>query len=208
MNDACYLCRRTQVDLDHLNEEIRTRVYLSYFSQARGQLEQQQVRINFLRRLQEEEGGDAHFRIGVAQVFADPAAYRKLMPWIDTLLTIARAAPSAGGDAGTVGETVGRLLEYERGAAAKMEAGLNQIRAEFARGGRLPLTLESRTLEFPVDWGLDPLPFSWIPDAGGEREPLRRLPAGSGASVEVPIKICSVCARITERGPPSTPPPP
>jgi len=88
MEDACYLCGRTQVDLDRLNEEIRTRVYLSYFSNARGQIDDERRTIAFLQRLKDEEGGYPHFRINARQVFGDPKAYEKLMPWIDTLVKI------------------------------------------------------------------------------------------------------------------------
>ena len=108
MDDACYLCRRTQLDLDRLNEEIRTRVYLSYFSNLRGQIDEERRKITFLQRLKDEESGDPHFRINAKQVFGDPKAYEKLMPWIDTLIEVVHSRGGAVDDKHSI--VVPRLL--------------------------------------------------------------------------------------------------
>ncbi|MGP8077060.1 MAG: hypothetical protein ACLQD8_08375 [Thermoplasmata archaeon] len=199
MDDACYLCRRTQVDLDRLNEEIRTRVYLSYFSNARGQLDEQRRRITFLQRLKDEESGDPHFRISARQVFGDPMAYKKLMPWIETLMEIANAIEMKPDDAGTIGALVDRLLAEQHGIALKMEEGLNRIRGGFAASGHSPLSLEVVTHSFPVEWSVDGDPFAWRANPSSDREPLRRLPGASKSTVEVQLHVCSACQKITAK---------
>jgi hypothetical protein len=199
MDDACYVCRRTQVDLDHLNEEIRTRVYLSYFSNARAQIDEQRRKISFLQRLKDEESGDPHFRINAAQVFDDPMAYKKLMPWIDTLMEIARAGEEREDVKETIGELVEGLLVKERATTSKMEEGLNRIRAGFATGGKSPLSLHAITQAFPVEWYLDGSPFAWRASPASDREPLRHSLGESKSTVDVVLHICSVCQKLTGR---------
>jgi len=199
MDDACYICRRTQVDLDRLNEEIRTRVYLSYFSNARAQIDEQRRRITFLQRLKDEESGDAHFRIGAKQVFDDPMAYKKLMPWIDMLMEIASRGNVLPASTTTIGELVDQLLLEQRGITASMEEGMSRMREGFATGKRSPLTLETVTQVLPVAWSVDGYPFAWRSNPANDREPLRRPAGGSPAMVEFPLHICSVCQRIVGR---------
>ena len=196
MVDACYVCRRTQADLDHLNEEIRTRVYLSYFSNIRAQLDERQRQIRFLQRLKDEESSDPHFRIGAAQVFGDPQAYEKLMPWIDTLLEIARGAGKPTDAHGTMGELVEKLLAEGRAAAARLEESLNRVRAGFATGGGSPLSLESVTQALPVAWPADLEGIEWLAGRVGDREPLRRSPGEAPPAVEVPLHLCSACRAL------------
>jgi hypothetical protein len=196
MVDACYVCRRTQVDLDRLNEEIRTRAYLSYFSNVRGQIDEQRRRLTFLQRLKDEESGDPHFRIGAAQVFADPGAYQKLMPWVDTLIEIARPPGSSGEVTGTIGETVDRLLSDQRGLTTRMEEGLNHLRGEFAGGGHSPLLLETFVRPFPVEWSVQGHGVVWHSAVAGEREPLRAAAGGANTTVDVTLHLCSVCRQL------------
>lgn len=196
MVDACYLCRRTQADLDRLNEEVRTRVYLSYFSNAHTQIEEQQRRITFLQRLKDEESGDPHFRIGAQQVFGDPGAYKKLMPWIDTLMEIADANGPRAELRGSIGEVVLALLEKERGRTARMEEGLNKIRGGFAAGGRSPLSLHPVSRSFPVEWSADTETVAWRAGQPSDREPLRRATDGSRPSVDLQLYLCSVCQAL------------
>jgi len=200
MVDSCFVCRRTQVDLDHLNEEIRARVYLSYFSNARGQIDEQRRKINFLQRLQDEESADPHFRINARQVFADPMAYKKLMPWIDTLIEIAGASERRADDPRTIGELVRELLSEQRHVITQMEQGLNEIRAGFATGGRSPFSLEVVTQTFPVEWSIAGSPFAWQAGQASDREPLQRRAGDSKAMVEIPIYLCSVCLRMLGKG--------
>jgi len=198
MDNACYLCRRTQTDLDHLNEEIRARVYLSYFSNARGQIDDQRRRLTFLQRLKDEESGDPHFRIGAQQVFADPGAYKKLMPWVDTLIEIAAGGRSAGVQ-GSMGELVDALLTEERQKLLRMEEGLNHLRSGFASGGRSPFSLHEVTSSFPVEWPVEAQLLVWRPGGTNDREPLRHPSGSSERAVEVPLYICSVCQKLTGR---------
>ncbi|MGA7476798.1 MAG: hypothetical protein WBW47_06220 [Thermoplasmata archaeon] len=196
MDDSCYICGRTQVDLDRLNEEIRTKVYLSYFSNARSQIDEQRRRINFLQRLKDEESGDPHFRINARQVFGDPTAYKKLMPWIDQLMEIAKTGEKRAEDPRSMGELIEDLLAEERRITTKLEDGLNQIRGGFATGGKLPLTLERVTHRLPVEWSVDGAPIKWHASHAGDREPLQREPGASRASVEVPLHLCTLCEKI------------
>jgi len=196
MDDACYLCRRTQVDLDRLNEEVRTRVYLSYFSNVRGQLDDQRRKVTFLQRLKDEESGDPHFRIGAKQVFGDPKAYEKLMPWIDTLIEVARGAGRAPPEQQTIGELVEALLAEERKAAVRMEQGLDRVRSGFATGGHSPFSLETLPRAFPVEWSVDPALFSWRSAQPSDREPLKNDPSGAGRTVDYAVHLCSVCRAI------------
>jgi len=196
MEDACYLCGRTQVDLDRLNEEIRTRVYLSYFSNARGQIDDERRTIAFLQRLKDEEGGDPHFRINARQVFGDPKAYEKLMPWIDALVKIVKARNQPVDERRSIGELVDELLLEERHLATTLEEGLNRLRSGFATGGKAPFSLETVTYPFPVDWSVKEVLVGWHPGSPGEREPLQQSPGGAKSSVEVPIHLCSVCRRL------------
>lgn len=205
MVESCFLCRRTQSDLDHLNEEIRARVYLSYFSNARSQIDEQHRRHTFLQRLKDEESGDAHFRINAKQVFGDPKAYEKLMPWIDTLVDIARTTPLPPDETRTLAQLVDDLLHEEHRMAIDMEHALNELRSGFATGSRSPLTLEVVTLLFPVNWQIDGLPFNWKPSQASDREPMRRESGESLASVEVPVPLCSVCRKLTGRVPTAEP---
>jgi len=206
MVDSCYICRRTQADLDRLNEELRARVYFSYFSNARNQIDEQQRRFAFLQRLKDEEGGDPHFRINARQVFGDPKAYEKLMPWIGPLMEIANATELRSDDTRTIGRLVEELLDEEHRLASKMEQGLNQLRTGFASGGRFPLVLESVVYTFPVEWSVDSYPFTWHASQVSDREPLRRQPGESKPTVEVQLHLCSVCQRLAggaERVPPA-----
>lgn len=197
MDDSCYLCRRTQVDLDRLNEETRTRVYLSYFSNVRGQIDDEQRKITFLQRLKDEESGDPHFRINAKQVFGDPQAYKKLMPWVDTLIEIAHAGDRQVDEHRTIGELVDELLLEERHLATQLEHGLIEIRTGFATGGKLPLHLETVTLTFPVEWSTAQSAVSWRASPPEDHEPLQRLAGESKLSVEIPIHLCSVCRKLT-----------
>ena len=197
MEDSCYVCRRTQVDLDRLNEEIRTRVYLSYFSNARNQIDEQRRKIVFLQRLKDEESGDPHFRINATQVFGDPGAYKKLMPWIDQLIEIANSRGKPMDAQKTIGGLVEELLAEERRLAPTLEEGLEQIRAGFATAGKHPLSLEAVTYSFPVNWSVAGVPFTWRAGPGNDREPLQRLPGDSKPVVEVQLHICSACRKIT-----------
>jgi len=196
MDDSCYICRRTQVDLDRINEEIRTRVYLSYFSNARGQIDEQRRKITFLQRLKDEESGDPHFRINANQVFGDPMAYKKLMPWIDTLMEIANAGGRRTDDARTMGELVEELLVEERRITSKLEEGLNQIRGGFATGGKLPLTLEAVSHPLPVEWSVEGFPIKWHASQASDHEPLRKEPGGPRSVVDVQIHLCTLCRKI------------
>jgi hypothetical protein len=196
MDDACYICRRTQTDLDRLNEEIRARVYLAYFSNSRGQIDEQRRKITFLQRLKDEESADPHFRISASQVFGDPMAYKKLMPWIDTLMEIASPGGKRAEVQGTIGELVDALLAQERRGIAKMEEGLNHIRGGFATGGKSPLTLLPVTRSFPVEWTVDGQLVSWHAGSANDREPLQRPPGESGSTVEVHLHLCSVCQTL------------
>jgi hypothetical protein len=197
MVDSCYICRRTQADLDRLNEEIRAKVYLSYFSNARNQIDEQQTRFIFLQRLKDEEGADPHFQINAKQVFGDPTAYEKLMPWVGALMEISGAAELRSDDTRTIGGLVEGLLAEEHRRSARMEQGLNQLRSRFAAGGRSPFSLETVTHAFPVDWSVDGYPFTWKPAQPGDREPLRQPSRESKATVEVELHICSVCRKLT-----------
>lgn len=199
MDDACYLCRRTQVDLDRLNEELRTRTYLSYFSNVRGQIDEQRRRISFLQRLKDEESGDPHFRINAKQVFSDPKAYEKLMPWIDTLIDIAKATGNPVDEKRTMGELVEELLRDERQVAIKLEQALNQLRTGFATGGQQPLRLEAVTYSLPVEWSIEGAPTDWKPSQPNEREPLTRDPGDPHSRVEIPIHLCSLCRKIFDK---------
>ena len=195
--DSCFICRRTQVDLDRLNEEVRTRVYLSYFSNARGQIDDQRRRITFLQRLKDEESGDPHFRINAKQVFGDPKAYEKLMPWIDQLIEVVRATGRSVDEHKTMGELVEDLLAGERHTATELEQGLNQVRSGFAGGGKSPFALEEVRITFPVDWSMEGSPIAWRSAQPSDREPLQRAAPGSKPSVEFSIHLCSVCRRLT-----------
>ena len=193
MDEACYLCRRTQRDLDHLNEEVRARVYLAYFTHARGLIDEERRRITFLQRLKEDESGDPHFRIGAAQVFGDPGAYQKLMPWIDTLMEIAHGDGKGAEVRGTIGELVETLLADERRRASEMEEGLERLRGGFASGTMAPLRLQKVTRSFPVDWGSDGRPLLWRPAETDEREPLQSRPGAAARTVEMELQLCTVC---------------
>ncbi len=196
MVDSCYICRRTQVDLDHLNEEVRTRAYLSYFSNARSQIEDQSRKINFLQRIQDEESGDPHFRINARQVFSDPEAYKKLMPWIETLMDIAKEHEKRPDDPRTIGELVPELLARERHLTAQMEQGLIELRGGFATGGKSPLSLEAVTYAFPVEWSIAGSPITWHGSQPNDREPLRRDLQGSKTLIDIPLHLCSICRKI------------
>ena len=196
MVDSCYICRRTQADLDHLNEEVRTRVYLSYFSNARNQIEDQSRKINFLQRIRDEEGADPHFRINARQVFADPEAYKKLMPWVETLMEIVKEDEKRPGDSRTIGELVQDLLAQERHRTAQMEQGLMELRGGFATGAKSPLALEPVTCAFPVEWTIAGSPFAWRASPASDREPLRRDSDGSKALIDIPVHLCSICRKI------------
>jgi hypothetical protein len=188
------------VDLDHLNEEIRTRVYLSYFSNARSQIDEQRRKIAFLQRLHDEESGDAHFRINAQQVFGDPLAYKKLMPWIETLMEIVTASEKGRQSSGSMGDLIKELLVEEHRITTSMEEGLNHLREGFATGGRTPLTLIPVKHAFPVDWTIVGFPFTWHASQANDREPLLRVVGQPKAMIEIPLYICSVCQRFVAKG--------
>lgn len=196
MVDACYICRRTQVDLDHLNEELRTRAYLSYFTNARSQIDDQRRKISFLQRLKDEESGDPHFRINAKQVFGDPKAYEKLMPWIDTLIEVSRSSERPLEDSWTVGNLVEELLTDQRRIASNLEQGMDQLRSGFAGGEKAPLSLESVTYTFPVDWPVDGPHLKWRAAQANDRPPLQRLPGEGKPVVEMKVFMCTVCRRL------------
>lgn len=202
MADSCYLCRRTQADLDHLNEETRARVYLSYFSNARSQLDERLQHINFLQRLKDEESGDPHFRINADQVFRDPEAYEKLMPWIDTLIGIARTRPLPEDPSRTMGDLVEELLKDQREDVARKEHAMSQLRAAFATNPRNPILLEPETVAVPVDWPVERESFVWSPGRSGESEPLHRTADGRTLTVGVSVHLCSICRTLLGRIPP------
>jgi hypothetical protein len=199
MEDSCYLCRRTQVDLDRLNEEIRTRVYLRYFSNARSQIDEQRRRSMFLQRLRDEESGNPHFRINAHQVFGDPEAYQKLMPWIGTLLEIASSGGRRIDERLTIGELVAQLAAEEHEAASRMDEGLNRIREGFPTDRRTPLGLEPVTLELPADWSVAGLPFRWRAASVQDREPMSQPPGGDPPTVEVTVQLCTACRALMRR---------
>jgi len=201
MEDSCYLCGRTQTDLDRLNEEIRTRVYLSYFSNVHGQIDDERRKLNFLQRLKDEEGGDPHFRISARQVFGDPKAYEKLMPWADKLIEMARESQHSIEERTTIGDLVDQLLQERHNRAAELEQGLNQIRAGFATGGKFPFYLERVAESFPVEWAVSPSRVTWRPSQSGEREPLQQTAGESKSVVEAPIFLCSVCRKLVRAAP-------
>ena len=184
------------MDLDRLNEEIRTRAYLSYFSNVRSQIDEQRRKINFLQRLKDEESGDAHFRINAAQVFADPMAYRKLMPWVETLMEIARPPGTSGEVTGSMGELVDRLLAEQRTVISRLEDGLNHIRGEFAAGGHSPLTLLTVVRAFPVEWSVEGHGIAWRPNTPNEHEPLRPSSGETKTAVDVTLHLCTACQRL------------
>jgi hypothetical protein len=196
MVDSCYICGRSQADLDRLNEEVRARVYLSYFSSARGQIDEQQRKITFLQRLRDEESGDPHFRIGAPQVFADPTAYQKLMPWIDTLIEIAGPAFPPAELRGTIGELVEKLLSQERALTTKLEQALERIRAAFSSGARSPMVLREVGHAFPVEWAVDDLALAWRASQPGDREPLVRTAGSARPTVEIRLHLCTVCQAL------------
>ena len=196
MVEACYFCRRTQADLDHLNEEVRTKAYLSYFSNVRAQLDDRQRRITFLQRLRDEEGSDPHFRIGAEQVFADPPAYEKLMPWIDTLIEIARSQGPDAAPRGTIGELVQALLARERLLAAQTEEALAEIRGGFTAGGRSPFALHPTVLHLPVDWTVEAASFRWKATGPSDIEPLERKEGAARPTVTFTVQVCTVCERL------------
>jgi hypothetical protein len=187
------------VDLDRLNEEIRTKVYLSYFSNTRALIDEQRRKTTFLQRLKDEESGDPHFRINAKQVFDDPPAYKKLMPWIDTLMEIANANPDCKDDKATMGELVIKLLAEERRSIAKLDETLNQLRGGFATSGKRPLELEAVTHALPVEWAIPSSPQKWRGTRPDEREPLQLRPGDSTPTVEVQIHLCSMCRKLLER---------
>jgi hypothetical protein len=196
MEDSCYICRRTRVDLERLNEEVRTRVYLSYFSNARAQIDEQRRRITFLQRLKDEESGDPHFRINAKQVFGDPMAYKKLMPWIETLIETTNSIGKPRAETLTIGELVEALFAEEHATTLRMEEGLNEIRSGFATGKGSPFNLEVVAYSYPVEWSTDRYPFTWHASTSSEREPLVHPSGASKAAVEMPIHLCSICRKI------------
>jgi len=196
MADSCYICRRTQAELDRLNEETRTRVYLSYFTNARAQLDEQRQKLVFLQRLKDEESGDPHFRINAKQVFGDPQAYEKLMPWIDQLIAIAHTDDHRPDDSRSIGALVEGLLLEEHHLAGQMEENLDKIRAAFADPQHAPLVLEKAMFPLPVGWTMEGSGFRWRPPVSGETEPLRRGPGDARVTVDVHVSLCSLCRRI------------
>jgi hypothetical protein len=198
MEDACYICHRTQTDLDRLNEEIRTRVYLAYFANTRNQIDDQRRKISFLQRLKDEESGDPHFRINAAQVFGDPPAYEKLMPWIDRLIEIVRTQGGPVDEKRTIGELVDHLLLDEKHLAAQLEQGLDQLRTRFATSGKVPVSLGEYTLPFPVEWSVEGASAKWRASPASDLEPLRHVPGDARSTVDVKVHLCSICRLLTE----------
>jgi hypothetical protein len=196
MEDACYICHRTQTDLDRFNEEIRTRVYLAYFANTRSQVDDQRRKISFLQRLKDEESGDPHFRINAAQVFGDPPAYEKLMPWIDRLIEIVRARGGPVDEKCTIGELVDHLLLDEKHLAAQLEEGLDQLRTRFATSGKVPVSLTEYTLPIPVEWSVEGSVSKWHASQPSDTEPLRHVPGEARSVVDVKVHLCSVCRQL------------
>jgi hypothetical protein len=194
MPEACYLCRRTQADLDRLNEEIRSRVYLSYFSNARSQLEELQRKIAFLQRLQDEAGTDPHLRLGATLVLGDQASYQKLLPWLGTLAEIVRSHAPPVALEGSVGELAERLLQEVRTLATGVERSLEEVRTAFSPGSGSPLGLKTVGRAFPVRWARELREFVWRPTLAGDQDPLQRRP--DTVTVEVPVLVCTVCAKL------------
>ena len=197
MEDACYICHRTRTDVDRLNEEIRTRVYLEYFTNTRNQIDHERRRIVFLQRLKDEESSDPHFRINAGQVFGDPPAYEKLMPWIDRLIEIARARGGMALEKLTIGELVEHLLVEEKHLATALEQGLEEVRTRFADSGRLPVSLDEVKLLVPVEWSMANAPAHWQASQPGDVEPLRSVPGEPRSRVEVTVHLCSICRKLT-----------
>jgi len=196
MEDACYLCRRTQVDLDRLNEEFRTRAYLSYFTNARSQIDDHRRWITFLQRLKDEESGDPHFRINAKQVLSDPPAYKKMMPWIDSLSEIAASVTLSPNDGRTMADLVNDLLAEERRVAGRLEDAVDRLRIGFAKGGNSPLSLREVVRALPVEWTVDPHALAWRPRTVGEPEPLQPSPTGSKPTISITVHLCTVCEQL------------
>jgi hypothetical protein len=196
MEDACYFCRRTQVDLDRLNEETRTRVYLAYFTNARAQIDELRRKITFLQRLKEEEGGDPHFRINAKQVLSDPPAYKKMMPWIDTLVEVANSVELPKDDGRTMADLVGALLAVEHRTATNLEDAVNQLRNSFSSGERSPLTLQPLTVSVPVSWSVDRSAIHWRQSSSSDIEPIHSSPEAPGHFVDLALHVCSLCRRM------------
>jgi len=197
MEDACYICHRTRTDVDRLNEEIRTRVYLEYFTNTRNQIDYERRRIVFLQRLKDEESSDPHFRINAGQVFGDPPAYEKLMPWIDRLIEIARARGGTALEKLTIGELVEQLLVEEKHLATALEQGLDQLRNRIATTGKLPVSLDEVKVVVPAEWSMAGSPVRWQPGQPSDVEPLHAIPGDSRSTVEITIHICTVCRKLT-----------
>jgi len=197
MEDACYICHRTRTDVDRLNEEIRTRVYLEYFTNTRNQIDHERRKVVFLQRLKDEESTDPHFRINAGQVFGDPPAYEKLMPWIDRLIEITRARGGIAVEKLTIGELVERLLVEEKHLATALEQGLDEVRTRFASSGKLPVSLDEVQLLVPVDWSMADSPAKWQASQPGDVEPLRSIPGDPRSRVEVTVHLCSICRKLT-----------
>ena len=201
MDDACYLCRRTQSDLDRLNEELRTHAYLAYFSRARSALDDQRRRLNLLQRLKDEESGDAHFRIPAAQVFGDPPAYEKLMPWIAKLIEIAGSPTTSADLSGTMGDLIDRLLVRERSATVHLEEALNRLRSAIPPASGVPIRLETIGIGLPVPWAVDPSIAPPGPEADGSAGPLRPETGGGRTLIDLPVHLCTVCRELLGPGP-------
>ena len=199
MEDACYICHRTRTDVDRLNEEIRTRVYLEYFANTRSQVDHERRRIAFLQRLKDEESGDPHFRINAGQVFGDPPAYEKLMPWIDRLIEIALSRGSTVDEKRNIGELVDYLLVEEKHHAAALEQSLDQLRTRFTSDGEVPVSLDEVKLLVPVDWSMSGSAAQWRSSQPGDVEPLKSVPGDARPSVEVTIHVCTICQKLTHR---------
>ncbi|HYB79397.1 MAG TPA: hypothetical protein VEG66_06545 [Thermoplasmata archaeon] len=198
MEDACYICHRTRTDVDRLNEEIRTRVYLEYFTNTRNQVDHERRRIVFLQRLKDEESSDPHFRINAGQVFGDPPAYEKLMPWIDRLIEIAHARGGTAVEKRTIGELVDHLLAEEKQIASALEQGLDQLRGRIATNGKLPISLDEVKLTVPAEWSMDGSPAKWQASQPSDIEPLHPIPGDSRSSVEVTVHLCTICRQLTK----------
>lgn len=198
MEDSCYICRRTRSELDRLNEETRTRVYLQYFTNAHGLLDELNRRTTFLQRLKDEEGGDAHLRINAHQVFADPQAYEKMMPWIGRVMEIAHDSPLVKDSSKSIGELLGGLLAEGHNHARAVEEALDQVRAAFAPGQHAPLALEAVSVVVTAPWVLGEDAYVWRTTEKSGAEPLRRVAGRPRPELPMPIFLCTICRAITK----------
>ncbi len=197
MADSCYLCRRTQAELDRLNEETRARVYLSYFSNARAQLDDVLQRIGLLERLADEEGGGPYFRQAAGTVFAALDSEANTLPWLRALRNL--VPPGALDPTGTIEDLVAALIAEHRQRAAALERILADLRSTLASPRKGPLVLEPTNLPVPIDGAGEPGSLVWSSAGGAGPEPLHRSSDGTRARVDLPVHLCTVCRILVDR---------